>query len=350
MFVPVVDKSNKSLMPTAPSRAKRWINSGKATPFFRKGIFCVRLNIEPSNRNTQPIAVGIDPGSEREGYTVKSKSHTYLNVQSHTVNWVKDNEETSSNMRRARRFRKTPCRKPRWNRNQGKERIPPSTKARWQLKLRVAKWLNSIFPLSVFVVEDVQATTKKQSKKNKAFKWNCRFSPLQVGKSWFYFELQRIAPVTLKQGYETAQLRKELDLKKSKNKKKTEFKAHCVDSWVLANSAVGGHLKPDNTSLVELIPLQIYRRQLHRLQPQKKGKRPRYGGSMSAGFKRGGIVKHSKFSFCYVGGWQEKPTRKEPNRKQVSLHSLETGKRLTQRANVCDIKFLSYNSWRLNKA
>ena len=349
MFVPVVDKNNKALMPTTPSRAKRWIREGKATPFFRKCLFCVRLNVEPSNRNTQPIAVGIDPGSEREGYTVKSKSHTYLNVQSHTVNWVKDSEETSSNMRRARRFRKTPCRKPRWNRNQGKTRIPPSTKARWQLKLRVAKWLNSIFPLSVFVVEDVQASTRTQTNKNKAFKWNRCFSPLQVGKSWFYFELQRITTVVLRQGYEIAQLRKELGLKKGKNKKKTEFKAHCVDSWVLANSAVNGHIKPDNMKLFELIPLQLSRRQLHRLQPQKGGKRSRYGGSMSAGFKRGGIVKHSKYSICYVGGWQEKPTKKEPLRKQVSLHSVETGKRLTQGANIGDIKFLSYNSWRLNK-
>ena len=269
MHVPIVDKNHKALIPTIPSRAKKWIKSGKATPFFKKGIFCVRLNVEPSNRNTQPIAIGIDPGSEPEGYTVKSKSHTYLNVQSHTVNWVKDSEETSSKMRRSRRFRKTPCRKPRWNRNQGKTTIPPSTKARWQLKLRVTKWLDSIFPLSVLVIEDVQASTKKQSNKNKAFKWNRRFSPLQVGKSWFYFELQRIAPIILKQGYETAELRKELGLKKGKNKNVAEFKAYCVDSWVIANSVVGGHQKPDNTDLVELIPLQFFRRQLHRLQPHK---------------------------------------------------------------------------------
>ncbi|MEH1956490.1 RRXRR domain-containing protein [Nostoc sp.] len=60
MFVPVVDQNNRPLMPTTPSRAKRWMKSGKATPFFKKGVFCVRLNQEPSNRNTQPIAVGID--------------------------------------------------------------------------------------------------------------------------------------------------------------------------------------------------------------------------------------------------------------------------------------------------
>lgn len=65
--VPVVDYNQVPLMPTIPKRAACWINSGKATPFFKKGIFCVRLNQEPSARNYQDIACGIDPGSKREG-------------------------------------------------------------------------------------------------------------------------------------------------------------------------------------------------------------------------------------------------------------------------------------------
>ena len=70
--VPVVDRAGKPLMPTTPSRARRWIKSKEATPFFKRGIFCVRLNREPSGREYQDIAVGIDPGSKREGFTVKS--------------------------------------------------------------------------------------------------------------------------------------------------------------------------------------------------------------------------------------------------------------------------------------
>ena len=78
MFVPVVNNKNQPLMPTKIRRAKRWVASGKATFFWKKGVLCVRLNVEPSNDKKQPIAVGIDPGSKREGYTVKSKSKTYL--------------------------------------------------------------------------------------------------------------------------------------------------------------------------------------------------------------------------------------------------------------------------------
>jgi len=130
MFVPVVDCNQKPLMPTTPSRARRWIKMGKATPFWKRGVFCVRLNVEPSARNTQPIAVGIDPGSKKEALTVKSEAHTYLNIQADAVTWVKDAVTVRGQMRRARRFRKTPCRHNRANRARGA--LPPSTKARWQ--------------------------------------------------------------------------------------------------------------------------------------------------------------------------------------------------------------------------
>ena len=60
MFVPVVDSLNKPLMSTSPSRARKWVKSGKATAFWKKGIFCVRLNVDPSKNYKQKIAVGID--------------------------------------------------------------------------------------------------------------------------------------------------------------------------------------------------------------------------------------------------------------------------------------------------
>ena len=57
LFVPVVDNNQKPLMPTTANRAASWIRSKKATPFWKRGIFCVRLNVEPSARETQTIAV-----------------------------------------------------------------------------------------------------------------------------------------------------------------------------------------------------------------------------------------------------------------------------------------------------
>src|SRR5215472_7259889 len=160
MFVPVFDRKQQPLMPTTPSRARRWLTSGKATAFWKGGIFCVRLNAEPSARVVQPVACGIDPGSQREGYSVLSAAHTYLNIQAEAREGVKAAEKDSTRMRRARRRRKTPCRKPRQNRKQSKQKLPPSTRARGPRKLRLAQFLCQLFPVSVVVVEDIKARTR----------------------------------------------------------------------------------------------------------------------------------------------------------------------------------------------
>ena len=145
LYVPVVDSNQKPLMPTTAIRAAKWIRTKKATPFWKRGIFCVRLNVEPSARNIQTIALGIDPGSKKEGYTAKSEAHTFLNIQADAVTWVKDAVETRRNLRRSRRNRKTPYRKCRWNRGVG-FRLAPSTRARWGWKLRIANWLQKMYP------------------------------------------------------------------------------------------------------------------------------------------------------------------------------------------------------------
>jgi len=277
----------------------------------------------------QPIAVGVDPGSKKEGFTVKSESHTYLNIQADAVTWVKDAVKTRREMRRGRRFRKTPCRQNRKNRARGG--LAPSTKARWQWKLRVCRWLAKLFPISRFVVEDIKAWTKGQRR------WDVMFSPLEIGKQWFYEELEKISPVDLKQGYETKELRDNLGLKKTSKKLDDVFEAHCVDSWVLANWHVGGHDAPDNKRMLLMTPLHFHRRQLHRLQPAKGGERSPYGGTRSLGFKRGSLAHHSKHGLVYVGGFLK---------DRLCLHSIETGKRLCQNAKPTETKFLAFNTWR----
>ena len=53
---------------------------------------------------------------------------------------------------------------------------------------------------------------------------------------------------------------------------------------------------PDNTRLV------WHRRQLHRLEPEKGGRRKPYGSTLSLGIKRGTLVKHPQYGKAYVGG------------------------------------------------
>jgi hypothetical protein len=237
--------------------------------------------------------------------------------------------ETRRQMRRVRRYRKTPYRKDRSNRAIGG--IPPSTKARWQWKLRLCRWLAKLYPIACFVVEDIKAVTRGKRR------WDASFSPLQVGKEWLYGQLEHLGRVIRKQGWETKALRDTLGLKKTGKKTAEVFSAHCVDSWVLANWYTGGHLQPDNTRLLCVTPLRLHRRQLHRLQPEKGGLRKPYGGTRSNGFKRGSLIRHSTFGITYVGGYLK---------DRISLHSVTTGKRLTQQAKLSDCLFLTFNAWR----
>lgn len=331
LFVPVNDSQGKPLMPTTPARARRWIKSGKATAFWKGGIFGVRLNVEPSSHVVQPIAVGIDPGSKREGYSVLSSAHTYLNIQAEARDGVKQAEKDSTRMRRTRRNRTTPCRRPRPNRHQSKKKLPPSTRARWQWKLRLATLLCQLFPVSVFVVEDIKAATRGKKR------WDQQFSPLEVGKHWFYAELGKLAPVVTRQGYETRALREQLGLKKTSKKLAEVWEAHCIDAWVGAASAVGGKTAPDNRRLLCMAPFVWHRRQLHRFQPEKGGKRKPYGGTLSQGIKRGTLVKHPKWGKAIIGGTMD---------GKLSLHDPHTNKRLTQTANVTDCQPIKLLRWR----
>ena len=326
MYVAVVDKNQNPLMPTTHARARKWIKSGKATPFWRNGVFCVRLNIESSDRYTQEIAVGIDTGSKKEGFTVKSESHTYLNVQADAHHTVGKKVEKRRELRRGRRSRKCRNRKKRMNRLANQERIPAGTRARWDWKLRILDWSSKLYPITHVCVEDIKARTIKCAKK-----WNESFSPLEVGKQWFYTEIQNRWKLHTLQGWETKEIRDRLGLKKSSKKRSETFEAHCVDSWCLAYSTVGGASIPDNTDIFCLSPIPIRRRELHRQNPQRGGKRPRYGGTTSNGLVKNTLVKHIKYGLTRISGF---------SKQGISLYSL-AGERLCQNAKTQDFKVLT---------
>ena len=83
--------------------------------------------------------------------------------------------------------------------------------------------------------EDIKARTIERAKK-----WNQSFSPLEVGKDWFYTEIRKRWQLRTLQGWQTKEIRDRLGLKKASNKLSETFNAHCVDSWCLAYHTVGG--------------------------------------------------------------------------------------------------------------
>lgn len=164
------------------------------------------------------------------------------------------------------------------------------------------------------------------------------FSPMEQGKQWFYAEAARYGNVFPIPAFEVYQKREELGLKKSGEKMAERWDAHCVDGWTLTRLAFeDGVAQSTNIRLLCVAPLRFHRRQLHMLQPAASGVRKSYGGTRSCGFTRGAYVTHPRYGTCYVGGTMN---------GTMSLHAIETGKRLTQGAKPADCRHRAYASWR----
>ena len=331
MFVPVTSQTGKKLMPTRANKAGMLIKKGLATPYWSNGIFCIRLNYATEGEYTQDIVVGVDPGSKKEGFTVKSEKHTYLNVQADADNKVGKKVEKRRELRRRRRSRKCPNRPNRTNRLvSNSARIPAGTRARWDWKLRILHWLSKLYPVTHVCVEDIKARTIERAKK-----WNQSFSPLEVGKQWFYTEIQKQWQLLTLQGWQTKEIRDRLGLKKSSEKMSETFDAHCVDSWCLAYQSIRGHPIPDNTDIFCIAPIPIKRRGLHREQESRGRKRNRYGGTRCLHTVKNALVKHVKHGFLRVSGYQNgKLTLSEINSsKQVVLQAKENEYTILKRLN-----------------
>jgi hypothetical protein len=328
-------------MPCTSAKARHLFKSGKAKPRRNKlGVFYVQLCYEQEPDN-QPLVAGIDPGSRFEGFSVVGTKDTVTNLMVEASDHVKEAVETRRTMRRARRHRQWRRPKRFDNRLNRKQRIPPSTRSRWEAKARIIAHLTHIMPLTDVVVEDVQAVTRP----GKGGRWNQSFSPVQVGKEHLYRLLREMGLVVhLKEGWQTKALREQYGLKKTKSKSKQSFDSHCVDSWVLAAS-VGGAELPTCTRLWYIVPARLHRRQLHRLQASSGGIRKPYGGTRSLGLKRGTLFMHPKYGRCTVGGVDRK-------KQTISLHEYRTNKRLTQGAKVevCRVLcWVAWRSWMVNK-
>jgi hypothetical protein len=332
MRIPVVDKSHKPLMPTTPARARKWIESGKAVKCWSDtGQFYVQLTVEPSERNTQNIVVGIDPGKKYSGIGVQSAKFTLYTA--HLVlpfQMVRDRMDARRLMRRGRRgrrinrkvaFSKRAHRQERFNnRRQGK--LPPSIRANRQLELRIVSELCKIYPITEIRSEYVKADVDLASGRKKA-RSGKGFSAVMVGQKWMLEQLESLAPVSTISGYQTSLTRKYLGLEKNKSdKSKAEFNTHAVDGVAIAathfveyrkyyrkcehGATWDGRVNITNAPFFVVRRPPYSRRQLHLIVPDQGGLRRKYGGSITRhGLRKGDLVNSPK-GIGYVSGDTEK--------------------------------------------
>lgn len=318
--VPVINKEGYPLMPTKPSRARRWLKNGKAIIWKNKlNVFAIQLTFD-ADCDSQPVVAGIDPGKLYTGIAVQSKKcthwlgHLFLPFQK-----VKDRMEQRAMMRRGRRgrrinrkvdFSQRAHRQKRFD-NRRQSKIPPSIKANRDLEYRVLDLLVNVFPLVEVVVETVKARGDKA------------FSPVMVAQKWQLNRLSKDYEVRTKEGWETAQLRTQLGLKKQKTSKSDAIvETHAVDGIALACSEF---IKYQITSLnsrnwvgevsVTHCPLTVIRRppisrrQLHLMVPSKGNKRRKYGATVTRhGLRKGDFVEATQGKKT-VEGWVSGDTK-----------------------------------------
>lgn len=276
--------------------------------------------------------MGLDPGSKREGYTVLTKNNVVVNITTDTKDWVKKHVEIRRMFRRTRRSRKAPYRKCRSNRLRNRKFIPPSTKTRWNTKLLMIKYLMKILPFTNINIEDISAKCLK----GKA-KWNKLFSPLEIGKNWFYSEVRNLGiKLTLTKGYDTKIARDKRGFIKTKSKLDWIWGAHNVDSHILAELALNKNIIPYK-GLWRINFLEYYRRILHRKNPGINGIRSKYGGTVSLSLSRGSILKYKNILY-YLGGTLK---------GMVSIHDINSSKRISQKIKIQEINIMYTNNRRV---
>jgi hypothetical protein len=343
--VPVVDKEGKPLMPTTASRARRWMEQGKAIPKWSDlGIFYVQLVKPSSGYEIQPINIGLDPGKRYSGVAVQSQKYTlgmfhlvlmgFIPKQGSALPGVNSKMDYRRLLRRSRRGRRINrklgfnLRNHRQKRfdNRRQSKLAPSIRSNRQLELRVIAELGKIFSISTIVYEQVRADVDLTSDR-KGAKSGKGFSVIMVGQKWMLEKLQQLAHVITREGWQkdgngTSQLRQHLGLfKDKKNKECQSPETHAVDAIALACATFVQYKSFHTvnahgciwTGSVSITPAifkvvsrpRITRRRLHDAVPAKGGVRERYGGSTTPfGIRKGDLVAY-KEQFGYCSGYTE---------------------------------------------
>lgn len=317
--VPVLDKNGRPLMPTKPSRARRWLKQGFAKIVHNDlKIFCIQLLVEPSGYTQQPVALGLDPGKKFTGVGVQSAKFTlfiaHLVLPFSNVTKKMSGRLILRSARRGRRinrkvaFHKRAHRQKRFD-NRKQNKLPPSIRANKELELRVTKELVKLFPITQITYEYVKA------------KGNKGFSPVMVGQKVMLQWLQNIASTNTQEGWETSILRQQLGLikdKKDKSKQTPETHAHDGIALAASNFMQFEKFHTANTRgrrwvgevAITHAPFRIiarpnlFRRQLHFENPVKDmpNKRKRKGGTVTPfGLRSGDLVRAEKAGKSYVG-------------------------------------------------
>ncbi|MGF1759648.1 RNA-guided endonuclease IscB [Photobacterium sagamiensis] len=154
MFVFVLNKNDKPLMPCRPQKARKLLKTGDAK-VVRKSPFTIKLN-GGSSGYKQPLIAGMDTGSKHVGCAVIGLGQVIYQSQVALRQDVSKKMHQRAMYRRTRRGRKCRYRPVRCaNRAslRASGRLAPSIKSKVESHLRERDFVESILPISQWKVE-----------------------------------------------------------------------------------------------------------------------------------------------------------------------------------------------------
>lgn len=162
MFVYVLNKFGKPLMPCSPRKARLLLNQ-KLAKVKNRTPFTIQL-LYGSSGYKQPVILGVDAGSKTIGMSASTESQELFAAEVKPRNDVVNLLSTRREFRRTRRNRKTRYRKPRFNnrvKSKHKGWLAPSVEVKIQEHITAIKRVCSILPISKVIVETAEFDTQR---------------------------------------------------------------------------------------------------------------------------------------------------------------------------------------------
>ena len=168
--VPVLDRHGQPLAPARPSRVRRWLESGRATKVWIKGIFAVQLgDLDTAQATTGHFALNITP-SETSGIVITREAdggkhrtlvgayeHQHRNGEIHRN--LDDRREKRRNRRG--RIRHRPARFDNRTHSKPEGWLPPSTQSLADDHQSILQTMQQLYPISQIRVQDLKFDTQR---------------------------------------------------------------------------------------------------------------------------------------------------------------------------------------------
>lgn len=154
MYVYVLNKNGKPLMPCKPAKAGHLLKAGKAK-VVKRTPFTIKL-LWDCEENVQEVVGGMDTGSKKIGCAAISNGRVVYQSEIQMRTDVSKKMKRRLTYRRTRRSRKLRYRPARWQnrasmRKEG--RLAPSIKSKVDSHLREKNFVESILPVTSWKVE-----------------------------------------------------------------------------------------------------------------------------------------------------------------------------------------------------